>query len=106
MSEAREDSVGFSQECLDPLVIHHLGAHDLGFEDETFGVYQQVTLTPLDLLASIITPIFSAYCGTLDRLALHHASAGLKGSLFKRTLRRSRIERLICSQVPSRCAKF
>jgi hypothetical protein len=38
---------------------------DLGFEDETFGLYQQVTLTPLDLLASVITPIFAAYCGTL-----------------------------------------
>jgi hypothetical protein len=34
---------------------------DLRFEDETFGVYQQVTLTPLDLLASVITSIFSAY---------------------------------------------
>jgi hypothetical protein len=51
MSEAREDSVGFSQECLDPLIIHHLGAVDLGFEDETFGVYQQVTLLrPLTFL--------------------------------------------------------
>ena len=66
MSEARQGSVGFSQECLDPLIIHHLGAVDLGFEDETFGVYQQVTLTPLDLLAPVITPIFAAYCGTLD----------------------------------------
>jgi hypothetical protein len=106
MSEAREDSVGISQECLDPLVIHHLGAHDLCFEDETFGVYQQVRLTPLDLLASLISPIFAAYCGTLDRLAIHHAGAGLKGSLFKRTLRRSRIDRLIFSQVPSLSARF
>jgi hypothetical protein len=39
---------------------------DLRFEDEAFGVYQQVTLTPLDLLAPVITSIFSAYCGTLD----------------------------------------
>jgi hypothetical protein len=58
---------------------------DLGFEDETFGVYQQVTLTPLDLLASVITPIFAAYCGTLDRLAIHHAGAGLRISVQANT---------------------
>jgi hypothetical protein len=106
MSEAREGSVGFSQECLDPLVIHHLGAVDLGFEDETFGVCQQVTLTPLDLLASVITPIFSAYCTTLD-LPWESTTPALGcGSLFKRTLRRSRIDRLIFSQVPYLSAKF
>jgi hypothetical protein len=32
---------------------------NLGLEDEAFGVYQDVALTPLDLLASVVTPIFS-----------------------------------------------
>ncbi len=49
-----------------------------GFEYEAFGVYQQMSLAALDLLASVITSIFSAYCATLDRLGIHHASAGLR----------------------------
>jgi hypothetical protein len=36
-----------------------------------------VTLTALDLLASVVAALFSAYRGTLDRLAIHHARAGL-----------------------------
>jgi hypothetical protein len=30
---------------------------DLGFEHEALGVYQQVTLPPFDLLASVVTSI-------------------------------------------------
>jgi hypothetical protein len=37
---------------------------DLGFEHETFGVHQYVTLSAFDLLASVITALFSAHrCG-------------------------------------------
>jgi len=39
------------QQRFDPLVIHHLGAVDLGFEHEAFGVHQNVTLAAFDLLA-------------------------------------------------------
>jgi hypothetical protein len=39
---------------------------NLGFEDETFGVHQQVTLPALDLLSSVITALFSAHGGALD----------------------------------------
>jgi len=51
---------------------------DLDLEHEAFGVYQQVTLSALDLLASYsITSIFPAYRGGLYRLGIHHARAGL-----------------------------
>jgi hypothetical protein len=39
---------------------------DLCLEDETFGVHQQVTLTAFDLLASVITALFSAHRCALD----------------------------------------
>ena len=42
------------QQRLDPFVIHHLGAVDLGFEDETLGVHQDVALSAFDLLASVV----------------------------------------------------
>jgi hypothetical protein len=51
---------------------------NLGLEDEAFGVYQDVALTPLDLLASVVTPIFCTYCGSFYRLGIDYASAGLR----------------------------
>jgi hypothetical protein len=51
---------------------------DLRLEHETLGVYQDVALTALYLLASIVTALFSAYRGTLYRLGIHHARAGLR----------------------------
>ena len=52
-----EPLVGSPQQRLDPLVIHHLGAVDLGLEHQALGVHQQVTLTALDLLASVVTAL-------------------------------------------------
>ena len=37
-----------------------------------------MTLSPFDLLASIVTPLFPAYRGALDRLGIHYARAGLR----------------------------
>jgi len=51
---------------------------NLGFEDEAFGVHEEVTLTALDLLASVLTPIFSTYSGSFYRLGIDYASAGLR----------------------------
>jgi hypothetical protein len=45
---------------LDSLVIHHLCAVDLGFEYETLCVHQDMALTALDLLASVVTALCSA----------------------------------------------
>jgi hypothetical protein len=51
MTQARKFRICSPQEGLDPLIIHHLGTVDLHLEHEAFGVYQQMTLTSLDLLA-------------------------------------------------------
>jgi hypothetical protein len=51
---------------------------DLRLEYETFGIYQDVTLTALDLLPSVVTALFSAHSGTLDSLRIHYASTGLR----------------------------
>src|SRR5215208_2668017 len=37
-------------------------------------------LSALDLLASVVSPLFAAHPGALDRLAIHHARAGLRTS--------------------------
>jgi len=50
---------------------------NLRFEDEALGLYQQVTLATLHLLAPIVTSMFSAYPGALHGLGIHHARAGL-----------------------------
>jgi hypothetical protein len=66
------------QQRLDPFVIHNLCAVELGFEDETLRVHQDVALSSLDLLSSVVAALFSAYRGALDRLAFHHARAWLR----------------------------
>jgi Ca2+-binding RTX toxin-like protein len=54
---------------------------DLRLEHEALGVHQDVALTALYLLGTIVTALFSAHRGTLHRLAVHHARAGLRISL-------------------------
>src|ERR687898_3208903 len=66
------------QQRLDPLVVHNLGAVELGFEDETLGVHQDMALTPFDLLASVVAALLSAHRGALYRLRIHHARTGLR----------------------------
>ncbi len=78
MAEARKSLLCSIQQRLDPLVVHYLGTVDLGFEHQALGVYQDVALTALDLLASYsITALFPAYRSSLDRLGIKYASAGL-----------------------------
>src|SRR5215212_5351973 len=59
-------------------MVQHLGAVNLRLEYESLRVHQQVALTPFDLLAPVVTALFSAHRGALDRLGVHHASAGLR----------------------------
>ena len=67
MTEARECLVGSFKEHLDPLVVHHFRAVDPGFEQETFGVYQQMSLPALDLFASYsITTLIASHTGAFD----------------------------------------
>jgi hypothetical protein len=75
---------------------------DFCLEHEAFGVHQQVTLSALELLAPVVTPVLPAYRGALD-LPWESTTPALGwGSLLRRILRRSRMARLICSQVPSK----
>jgi hypothetical protein len=74
---------------------------DLRLEYEALGVYQQMTLSSFDLLASIVTPLFPAYRGALDLPWESTMPALGCGSLPRRTRNRSRMARLIRSQVPS-----
>ena len=50
---------------------------DCRFKDQTLGVHEQVTLSSLDLLASVVSALVPSHAGALDRLAVHHASARL-----------------------------
>src|SRR3712207_4996748 len=78
MMEAGKLRICPPQERPYPLVVHHPGTVDLRLEHEAFGVYQQVALSALYLLASVVTALFSAYCGTLDRLGIHYACTGVR----------------------------
>src|SRR3712207_6325809 len=60
----------FKQE-LDALPVLDLCAVDPRCEHQTLGVHQQVALSSLDLLAPVVSSLFSTYLGGLDRLAVH-----------------------------------
>src|SRR5215207_2125586 len=81
MFEAGEVHICSLQERLDPVPVHHLGAVNLRLEHESFRIHQQMALTTFDLLATVVTSVFPAYPGSLYRLAIHNASAGLRVSL-------------------------
>jgi hypothetical protein len=63
------------------ILVGDLGAMHLGFEDQSLRVYQEVSLSAFDLLASVIAALFSAYAGRLYRLAIYNARARLRISL-------------------------
>jgi hypothetical protein len=78
MREAWEHFLGVFEEDLDPLVVHYLRAMDLGFQDQTLGVYEQMTLSPFRLLAAVVTALITSHTSALDRLAVHYANAWLR----------------------------
>jgi hypothetical protein len=61
-------------------MVHYLGAVDLGFEYESFSIYQQMTLSTLGLLTAVVSSLLSTYAGALDRLRIYYASTGLRTS--------------------------
>jgi hypothetical protein len=69
-------------------------------------VHQEMTLPTEHFLPSVVTALFSAYTGTLHRLAIHYASTGLGISLQRnpQTLADRLVDSL--SQVPSLFAIF
>ena len=81
MPHSRELLPGLLKQRFDPLIVHHLGAVNLRLEHESFGVYEQMSLTTFDLLASVVTTFFSAHSSSLDRLTVYYAGTGLRVSL-------------------------
>jgi hypothetical protein len=52
---------------------------DLGFEHQTLGVYEQMPLPALHLLASaVVSSLLTAHAGSLHRLAIYDARARLR----------------------------
>lgn len=78
MREAWEHFLGVFEEDLDPLVVHYLRAMGFGFQDQTLGVYEQMTLSPFRLLAAVVTALITSHTSALVRLAVHYASAWLR----------------------------
>ncbi len=72
---ARERFAGVLQERLDPPVIHHLGAVDLRFEHEALGVYPDMSLSALHLLAAVVSSLLSSHARAPERPVIHHAGA-------------------------------
>jgi len=68
----------------------------LGFEDQTFGIYQQVAFSALHFLVAIVSSLCSTYPCGLHRLGIHHARAGLRISLeaYSQTLAQSSVHPL------------
>jgi len=57
MREAWEAFASGLQKQLDPVPVGHLDTVDLGFENQTFRIYEQVSLAPANLLlAAVVTP--------------------------------------------------
>ena len=73
------NGLGYLHTCAD--TTHNFCAVDLGFEHESFGVYEQMSLTAFDLLTTVVTAFLSTHACGLDRLGIHYARTGLRISL-------------------------
>ena len=69
------------QQNLDAFSVLDLCTVNPSFEHQSLSVHQEVSLSAFDLLAPVIAALFSTYPGCFDRLAVHHACAGLRVSL-------------------------
>jgi hypothetical protein len=78
MFEAGKVLIRSVQYRLNAIPVHHFGAVDLRLEYETLSVHQDVALATLDLLSTVVAALFSSHAGTLERLAIDDASAGLR----------------------------
>ena len=78
MREARETCArrGPQQE-LDAVAIGDVGGVDPDHEHQTLRVYEQMPLSSLDLLGSVVTALLPTDARGLHRLAIHYARAGL-----------------------------
>ena len=58
--ETRKELAGSLQQQLDPVLVGHLSAVDLDFENQAFRIDEQVPLAPANLLAAVVTARFAA----------------------------------------------
>ena len=81
-SEPNDQLLGCEiQQNLDAISVLDLCAVNPGFERQTLRVYQEVSLSSFDLLATVVSALLSAYAGRFDRLAIYDARARLRVSL-------------------------
>jgi hypothetical protein len=67
MTEAGEHFLGVLEEDLDPLSKSiNLRTMDLRFQDQTLGVYEQMTLSAFHLLSAVVTALITSYASALD----------------------------------------
>jgi hypothetical protein len=71
----------------------------LGFEDQSFGIHQQVLLPAVELLASVVAPLLIAYPVVFDDWESATPALGC-GFLPKHVRKRSRSTALSFSKVP------
>jgi hypothetical protein len=70
--EARKAISPTLEQQLDPVLIGNLRAVDLGLQDQSLRIHEQVTLSAANLLPTIVSPCFSAHPGSLCRLGIHY----------------------------------
>src|SRR5215213_6910210 len=68
------------QQQLDPVLVGDLGAVNLGLQDQSLRIHEQVSLPTANLLTTVVSPRFSAHPGSLCRLGIHYSSTGLRAS--------------------------
>jgi hypothetical protein len=54
---------------------------EAGFDHQSLRVHQDVALSALHLLGSVVTTLVPTHSGGLDRLAIHYGRAGLRVSV-------------------------
>src|SRR5215217_5357835 len=68
------------QQQFDPVLIGDLRAVDLGLQDQSLRIHQQMPLPAAHLLPTVVSARFAAHPGSLCRLGIHYSSTGLRVS--------------------------
>jgi hypothetical protein len=79
VGEALRETIprGDLQQELDTVAVLDSCAVDPRFEHQPLRIHKQMALSALDLLGPVVATLSSSYPGSLDRLAIHYARAGL-----------------------------
>ena len=97
MRKARKQLLSTIEQRLDPLLVQHFCAVNLGFEDQALGIYEQMAFSAFHFLATYsISSLRSTYPCGLHRLAVHYACTRLRISLeaYSQTLAQGSVQLL------------